>query len=80
MDASNESPDVQGKVYAAFILDREHINAKPLFAALLKLDKADGVAYKKIETAVQLSGYSFRTNIVLEENDTLPRETVAAVD
>ena len=75
MDASNESPDVQGKVYAAFILDRE-----PLFAALLKLDKADGVAYKKIETAVQLSGYSFRTNIVLEENDTLPRETVAAVD
>ena len=78
MDASNESPDVQGKVYAAFILDREHINAKPLFAALLKLDKADGVAYKKIETAVQLSGYSFRTNIVLEENDTLPRETVVA--
>ena len=73
MDASNESPDVQGKVYAAFILDRE-----PLFAALLKLDKADGVAYKKIETAVQLSGYYFRTNIVLEENDTLPRETVVA--
>ena len=74
MDASNESPEV----YAAFNLDREHINAKPLFAALLKLDKADGVAYKKIETAVQLSGYSFRTNIVLEENDTLPRETVVA--
>ena len=71
MDASNESPDVQDKIYAAFILDREHINAKPLFAALLKLDKADGVAYKKIETTVQLSGYSFRTNIVLEENDTL---------
>ena len=64
-----------GKVYAAFILREKDYNARPLFAAMLRFEKA-GPNYQLLEKACDLNGWHFWTKKILEPHEELPLSEV----
>ena len=69
---------MQGKVYAAFLLAHDDYAAKPLMAGMVKLDPREGVSYKRLEAAAELNGVHFWTTKIVLEDQQLPMQTVEA--